>query len=51
MKIKIKKTDWMRPADLAKVLGTSPQNINYMKLSGKIDAKIDKYGFTLVRGK
>jgi len=50
MKIKIKKTDWMRPCDLARMWSTSPQNINYMVVKGKLKSKKDKYGLTLVRG-
>jgi len=51
MKVKIIKTKWMRPVDLAALLGTSKQHINNMRNNGRIDSKTDRYGFTLVRGK
>ena len=49
--IKIKKTKWMRPVDMAIYLGTSKQNVNNMQLRKKLEVKKDRYGITLVRGK
>ena len=40
----------MRPCDLARLLGTTTQNVHYMKITGKVKTKKDKYGFTLVKG-
>ena len=51
MKVIIKKTDWMRPYQLAQILGTSKQHINNMINSGKIESKTDRHGLTLVRGR
>lgn len=51
MKIIIKKTDWMRPYQLAQILGTSKQHINNMINTGRVDSKKDRYGITLVRGR
>ncbi len=51
MKVIIKKTDWMRPYQLAAILGTSKQHINNMINNGKIESKITQHGVTLVRGR
>lgn len=51
MKVKIVKTKWMRPTDLARHFNTSKQNINNKITLGLIEKKKDQHGFTLVRGK
>ena len=48
--IKIKKTRWMRPVDMAKFLGTSKQNVNNLVARGKLLRKKDRNGFSMVKG-
>jgi DNA-binding transcriptional regulator YiaG len=50
MSIKIIKTDWMKQADLARLLNTSNQHVRWLKNKGKIKSKVDKYGHVLVKG-
>lgn len=48
--VKITKTKWMRPHELAALLGISKQNLNNYIGRNKIERKYDKFGFALVRG-